>query len=107
MIELYLKKNPNELAEVAYPDGLIDQNCLYRFIDLLCGRARGNCDTCNICEEESKRMNIYEWREYEDMFVTPEFYAGEFDIDKVNEAIDRVYEDWFYDIKIFIRMEEI
>ena len=102
MIKLYIKKNPNELAELTYPKGLLTVELLDAFRATLCTEHK-NCDNCNFCSG-GKGTKIPKY--YDEIFKYGEFYAGKFPESYVVETIDLMKKYAWFNIKPYLRIEE-
>ena len=103
MIKLYIRKNPNELADLGFPDGLLPPYALHNFISYICNMIHetNECNLCNLC---SKIKDRHVYVEVID-FTSNEFYAGEFMKKKIEKAINEVLDFEEFNIKPYIRME--
>ena len=83
MVKVYIKRNLNELADVAFPDGCFPREMIDNFMAKLCIKI--SCHEClckNLCHYEINRKNM----------VSSKFklYFGEFDRETIDEAIEYV-----------------
>ena len=112
MIKLYIKKNPNPLAELGFPNGLLklkQKDFLSGLRAALCYHT--NCILCYLCyrnidEKTGDPIPMSQIpKDYKDMFPdsdVKEYYAGKFPKSNVEEFIERLR----YDYKSYLRMEE-
>ena len=105
MIKLYIKKNPNLLAELGFPNGLLKRNILCAFLRHLCKliRHKEGCQNCNFC---SKLSNI--WVEDGSSLFGEKnnFYGGKFLEKDVYDAVEHTKKYYDYQIISHLRMED-
>ena len=103
MIKLYIKKNPNPLAELGQPQGVINREVLLDFFIELCKNKR-DCETCEltVCKGDPSRFNINEFFNAAFKENVNELELEIFEDVIVDDAVSVINKSYNYDIEPYL-----